>query len=611
MATPNLPYGTIGGQPIISAATTLKEYIKKGMDYSNWYGKANSYRCGIGPEPGMAWLLMKQSAIKNLDSRQPQDLILGVGSKSVTIKRLAFIQSQRLIAGASLDPNSLCLVQFADARWFLKRTIVDARYNQRKICSTEEWCYPGEPETFLDIVKHLYTNFSSFGGFFPEYQYSETNIRGILPETPENLRFESVSAWDALAQLCQQFGYFLRYDPLSGKVHILQIGLSEDPFAAPDGDFKSGFGGAKAALADGQTFALTPKSLIRAVGDNLLDDSESLLGSALIPESVNINFMANEAECGKSCDIDQSHGWMHRITVSASTVKATLLDLNPDTAEQYQFLSSAISGTTVILNSTKYAQFDTANQESPTNLDDLQAEAEAMATAYYKALGLQAHGRSVFAGILQVIPGPFISEVIWREWGDGMKTEIARWPAPVGIPRPQKVFADGAGTGSGGTTGGLCDENNCLKTKGYTEPIDPLSYVLPEFPNFQCDCTDDSEQSAASVTQVDPENENLWRSTPIRCAAPPGVEVTPLVVTSTWKWSAVTSSWGFVSNDIDDGECDPEKPDFPGTENDQLATTNCSTTNVDYLWELNIIDELDEHGCNQTSLVWGYKLDEE
>ncbi|MES2790105.1 MAG: hypothetical protein V4719_10815 [Planctomycetota bacterium] len=472
-----IPFGSLGGQPIVSAATTMREFIEHGLDYSNWYRKANSYRCAVGAEPGMAWILMQQSTLKKLDSRQPQDLIFGLGEKSVTIKRLAIIQAQRLIMGASLDPNSLYLVQLADARWFLKRTIINARYNTMATCSTEKQCESGYLWTFLEIVEDIFTRFSSFGGFFPEFHFLETHVRGIAPDPPENLRFEGMSAWDALAQLCQQFGYFLRYDPFSGKVHILQIGLSEDPFAAADGDFRSGYGGARATLTDEQTFALAPKSLIRAANDNLLEDSESLLGSALIPESVNIVFMANDAECGEACDIDNAHGWMHRIVVTASTVKENLLELNPDASEQFQFLSSSITGTTVVLNSTKHAQFDSASLIEPTNIDDLEAEAEVMAMAYYKALGLQAHGRSVFAGILQVIPGPFISEVIWREWGDGMKTEIARWPSPVGIPRPQKVF-----TGGGGGGGAQQIRFSIVDPLTFTNPCEALAYVLSRPP---------------------------------------------------------------------------------------------------------------------------------
>lgn len=438
------PFGSLGGQPIVSAATTIREFIEQGLDYSNWYRKANSYRCAVGPEPGYAWVLMQQDELKKLDSRQPQDLVLGIGAKSVTIKRLAFIQAQRLIPGASLDPDALYLVQLADARWFLKRTYIQKNYNIRQTCGTEDWAdattkdLAGTPWTFLEIVEDLYSKFSTFGGFLASATYSASNVHGSLPSPPENLRFEGMSAWDALASLCQQCGFFLRYDPLLGDVWIMKVGTATDPYPATDGDLTAGYGGAKSALAGVEArFGLTPTSLTRTTTDELVEDSESILGSPLVPASVSVVFPTNDTACGDFSEIAGSHGWYYRKEVTAATIRAA----NPSDA--YKFLDNTATGTTVTIHSTKFAHFSTSGLTAATNDSSLTTLANTLATDYYTALGFQATGRIVFGGIKQVIPGPTISEVIWRDWGDGLHTEVARWAVPVGLAKPPKLFTGG------------------------------------------------------------------------------------------------------------------------------------------------------------------------
>lgn len=449
-----IPYGTLGTWPIQSASAILNEFEENGLDCSNWIRKANSYRCAVGPEPGVAWVLMKQSDIASMNSASPQTLVLGLGSNSITVPRLAVIQAQRLIPGISLDPDALYIVQLADARWFLKRTYIEKRYNLRKTCSDSEWCdgttndVTGEPWTFLEILEDIFTKFNSFGGFLINSTWNEAKVHSANsgefdpPETPENLRFEGISAWDALDQTCQQCGYFLRYNPFVGDIRIMQVGLAADPEPGEDGDLKAGYGGVRSVLGLATNYPLAPDSTVRSAGDDLLEDSEMILGSAMIPASVSVVFPTNDTDCGDGCEIDANHGWFKRIEVTAASVRED----NP--AEEYKFLESAIVGTTVVLNSTKYAQFDSSDLEDPTNIDELTTAAKEIAADYYRAIAFQASGRVVYAGIKRVVPGPHISEVIWRDWGDGLQTEVARWPVPVGLPKIPKRFTGGSGGGT-------------------------------------------------------------------------------------------------------------------------------------------------------------------
>lgn len=457
----DLPYSSLDGKKIISAASTIQEFMKNDLDWSAIYRRANSYTCKVGGEPGMAYVLMQREELEKLDSRQPLDFKLGIAGKSVTFKKLAFLQAQSLLPLGTQNPGSLYLVTLTDVRHFLKRTTINARYNIRSTCSASAWCdgtidaSTSQPYTFLKILELIWSQFSSFGGFFAFSTWDATKVHGTpnLPtKPPENLRFEGISAWDALEQVCQQCGFFIRYDPLIGDVRIMKIGLASDPAPAADGDYTEGFGGAIKVInsnaAKRQKFPLTPNATARSAKDKLNEDAEVFVGSPLIPAQVVVVFPTNDASCGEFCEIDQNHGWYYSKTVTVARVK-TLFDAeladsgNGITADSYAFLDQSISGTSVNLNSTYYARFDAAGDATPNNASDLTTVAEQMAKDYYRTLGYQASGRSVFGGIKEVIPGPTISEVIWREWGDGLKTEFARWPMPVGLPRVPKVFSGG------------------------------------------------------------------------------------------------------------------------------------------------------------------------
>ncbi len=447
---------SFGPASLVSAQNAIEQFSEKGIDYSSFYRRANSYTCKIGADEGDGWILLRKSELAKLNSSTPYDLKLGDNSTAdsyVTIKRLAIIQAQRVFCTGSLDPQSLYLVQLADVRWFLKRTSICKRYNIRETCSAGGWCDgttkdgAGTPWTFLEIIEDIYTEFSSFGGFLPNYTFSTSYVFGDLPDPPENIRFEGVSAWDALANLCQQFGFFIRYDPLSGYIRIMKIGLAVDPEPGADGDFSKGMSGAMDQSAtpsdDFQTkFPLTRKSTPRTSGDHLEFDSETVIGAPTIPSSVTVVFPTSDSDCGNFCEINSSHGWYYPVNVTTSQVYSEVTSGSPtqETVNAMAFINNAIAGTTIILNSTKPAQFDTASSTIPSNSTDLESVALNMASAYYRSMGLQASGGNVFFGIKKVIPGPFVSQVTWREWGDGLHTEIIRWPCPVGVAKPLKIF---------------------------------------------------------------------------------------------------------------------------------------------------------------------------
>lgn len=442
----SVAYASLGEAKIVSSSVMLNEFAVNGLDYSAFYRRANSYSCSIGPEPGVAWLLMKRSEIKKLDSRQSHNLTFGVGDKSVVIKNLAIIHAQRIVSGKSLSPDAVYLVQLVDVRWLLRRTFINSRYNIRETCSASGWCQDtlnaGTPWTFEEICEDIWSNFSSFGGFFTGNSTWDASKFHEIAATvdPENVRFEGVTAWDALAQLCQESGFFLRYDPTVGDIRIMKIGLSLDPSPGSDGDLHAGFGGGGGAFdaAESIKFALTPDSTARAAGDSLTDDSETILGAPIVPASVNVVFPTNDASCGSFCDINGSHGWYYKVNVTSTAARASM------TGDTYLYMDHYVSGTSVILNSTTFARFDAATDVTPSNQSDLEALAEQIAIDYYTSIGVQANGRVVFGGIKNFVPGPYISEVTWRDWGDGFRTEVARWPSPVGIAKPQKVPTGGS-----------------------------------------------------------------------------------------------------------------------------------------------------------------------
>ena len=132
------------------------------MDASGFAGKANSFCCGLGAEPGRGFLLMAYADVENLVSGSLFELVLGIDDDGTTTSttststtpgpgkgipqasrwqrfpRIVFVRAINLFSSPSDEEERICLVEIADIRYWLKKSFINERYNFRCLSGSDK-----------------------------------------------------------------------------------------------------------------------------------------------------------------------------------------------------------------------------------------------------------------------------------------------------------------------------------------------------------------------------------------------------------------------------------------------------------------------------------------
>lgn len=190
-------------------------------------------------------------------------------------------------------------------------------------------------------------------------------------------------------------------------------------------------------------------------------------------------------------------------------------------------------------------------------------------------------------------------------------TCLAYWDAARNayIAQPQ-VGGGGSSTSTTDSGGGssssndcCCNELNCITVVGYTGTILPLYYSVTA---FACGCEGDAADTLSKLYQVDLNDDTIWESEHVSCAAPSGATVT-ITITTVWTWNG--ASWDATSTTPSGGSCSPAQPTFSGSSIGQTTPTTCTgtttsdgTTMATMFWRLTIDDAFEAPGCDNTVL---------
>lgn len=480
----NFAFAEISGQPIISAANTFENLAKSGIDVSSVLHKCNSYRCGLGDEPGRAYLFMLRRDVERLARAKSADaailkthkLNLGTGgnggpTQEVTIPGLIFIRAHRLIPGYSQDPKALYVVELADKRWLADRSFINRRFNLRKTNGSdadyvESTTNSGTPWTWAELIEEIWSEVNqttvngSLQPIIGTYSASKVPIpTPALTTTPANIRYDDGrSAWRALCDAVRRVGLEMVYDPLAGEFRAVQMGngtpWSGANYAAPSLKWEGGVDSNATInkLTDGETK--------RRDKDLLLEDSEVIVGAYAYPKSVTVLFPIAHVSGDLTAPIFDVKGLFYPVVIEGSS----LTELGND-AVYVAPAAQAANDTTLTIHDQTPAQFDDVDDDEPTNQDDLEDRAREVAGQYYRSLLDDLPGRWVFSGVRKFIPGQFIAEVVWRDFGDGLKTEVVRYQPKRPEPQPRPPFVlseDPDDNDSSGSGCRCCDPFNCI-----------------------------------------------------------------------------------------------------------------------------------------------------
>jgi hypothetical protein len=380
----------LGGQVCIQADPSLYPAAAK---------LANGYWCPLGPEPGVAHVLMRRGDLELLDLNTALTLEIKSG-KTLTVPSLYFINCVAVSQGPALNANRIYMLKLADPRYLLKKFggTINKGYNVRSYVSLRD---PSDTATNL-LPEDCYTESLDAGALwtwatmFEDIWDMLPNVGAFpgLPATPdgdpENFHFTGESTWAALNALLDLVHFAISYNPATNLLSIVDLR------AAQSGLFNS----------------------LKALGTPLIDLAPFAGTAAQYPATVTAHYPESTTQYGALNDTPLGSNYLFSAettedsaTGKAGAIAGTKVDLYDNRAMRTDDETSPLTSRTA--NTTQRKNDWLARQ----NTSETYAHVE-------------------YQGIVNTIAtGSQVKSVYWHSWGNGTRTEIARFP---GMPSAHK-----------------------------------------------------------------------------------------------------------------------------------------------------------------------------
>jgi len=240
-SAPKGPGGSsFGGFPLIDPKQLYQSCMDRRLPVSDWYRKANSFRCPLN-EVGRGWILMKKEHLDQLQNDQSYHLIFRQGGGSVDLQKITIVSARCVAPGYESDPDNPFLVEVVDRRHYMNqptrlattdglggrnawsfnlRSNWDGNYIPFSIKSTG----PDVAYSWQEVVDLLWAAASNYNGpSSPDYP-----PLGDLPFTPdgepEGFELFDMKAYDALVHVLSRIQCAIRYNPVSDEFDIVRLG---------------------------------------------------------------------------------------------------------------------------------------------------------------------------------------------------------------------------------------------------------------------------------------------------------------------------------------------------------------------------------------------------
>ena len=389
MAT-NVQLSIDGLIPVLHPGFSFKQAIREETPRDFW-SRANSLSCPIGPDPGTAWFLIERRQLNLLDTNVMHSVEWNDGvnkfETSATLVMVRAITMNRALAG---DKNAARLVEFKDKRLLMKASSINSQYNVRvpapSATSGATQYYPesldtGSLWTWQTMLNDIWDNLPSIAGTAPTLPYGPDG-------SPVGWRFIGQSAWDSLHAVLDKVGCTTSYDPIEDVFTYVRLGTAQAGLQKQFDQLRS-----------------------RLMYD--YDPADDLhLGH--MPETVRVWFKRRELYHGAEDDTSRTGNW----------------EMEPVVSKDYSTgLSGALSGSVVNVWDDLPALVDTSGTNS--NASDLQTRADEIGSNLTNIIDVSDERlRKMFSGLVNFQIGSQISEWRWRDFGDstGLVTEVFRGP---------------------------------------------------------------------------------------------------------------------------------------------------------------------------------------
>lgn len=390
--------------PCIDAGMLLPQASAAELITQHVAGRANSFRCPLGPAPGKGWFLLPRVSL--------QTILGGESFASYFTHTVRFYAGAAIVAlapmipiratGVSIlkgrdEPEAAWLLEVADRRALLNLSAINKQYNVRRPDGiTSRLFYTAtlnnnDPWTWVTMLTDIWGQLpSQVAGTFPGLP--------VTPHgTPENWRFMGISAWQALSLVLEHLSMAVAYNPIADTFSIVQQGPDNTTHAT----------------------LLSTNDLSRTWDGAQLDYDRTKF-----PEKVRIYFKKADWNYASSGD---------------STLPATTDDWQVDplySIDKDTGVLAAIPGTFVAIHDDLVAYYD--QNGALVNSSELEARATERKDDFLRRRGNDHRSSEVlgfttdsgihrtYSGLLDFVPSSQIYGVAWRHYGDGVKTEVIR-----------------------------------------------------------------------------------------------------------------------------------------------------------------------------------------
>ena len=383
----------------------VKQYADKWGTPQEFWGKANSYTNPLGKEPGNLWLLMRRKDVYEMTATGTYSLTIvdTPNNQTVTAPGFSIVKAYSVVLAEAETDDAVYLVQAQDARGDMAYSSINKQYNIRhpapNAFSGATLYYPeslnsGSIWTWETMFGDIWTNLPDSAGSAPTLPYTPHG-------TPEGFRFIGVSAWDALHVVLEKIGCTTKYEPTGGAITVVRLGTTDQTLTTTFEDLKP----------------------------RLMYEGDPLTGffASSMPETIEVFFRRKDEYYGTESDTPRTGNW--EMTPAYSKTVATGVDgaASGSIFPVWDDLPALWSSTTGTWSNS--ATMDARAAEVASNIEDrIRREQERLARIY--------------SGIVtSVPPGPEVSEVKWRHYGDsragtevGTVTEIRNRPPEPPMP---------------------------------------------------------------------------------------------------------------------------------------------------------------------------------
>lgn len=347
---------------------------------------ANGFRCPVGFDHGEGHVLLFRSDLESLGAG-PFELRLAA-DEPVVIKKVWIHSAHRVNYGGSPDdPSAVYLARLVDRRFFLRWSSCSRLWNVRNLSGGDpNRKYYREtvpaletPWKWSQILSQLWSDCGL--GAFP-------GVQGDNGNGDDDLIVQGRNAWQFFNQCLSRLGRVVAYDPIADLFTLPRLVRDASPL---DKDV-----------------------------ERLLFDARPYSSAACsAPEYIRVSFSKKWEDYGSENDSDAESNWIAAATHS--------IDIPTG-------VPGAIAGTVLTLWASAPAMIKHKTKNAISNGGELSAIANRMAAAWlFENAGdrLSRANLIVNGARAKWLPGESIREVVWRNYGDGLVTEILKYP---GLP---------------------------------------------------------------------------------------------------------------------------------------------------------------------------------